>query len=98
MLAKPCGHVICKPCVEKFMTPDTRPDAHNPDAELGVLRCYVCEADLTERKNARNDGKKGKTKEKEKTNPGLVEMSSDGTGFAGGGKSTAERKGIAFQC
>ena len=97
MLAKPCGHVICKPCVEKFVKPDTRPDAHNPDAESAVLRCYVCEADLVASKKSKKT-KNGKATDKDKIKPGLVEMSSDGTGFAGAGKSTAEKKGVAFQC
>ena len=96
MLAKPCGHVICKPCVENFMKPDKGPDAHNLDAEFGILRCYVCEVDLTERKRVKKDGRDGK--DKEKVMPGLIEMSSDGTGFAGGGKNMAEKKGVAFQC
>ncbi|KAL9083771.1 MAG: hypothetical protein Q9165_008381 [Trypethelium subeluteriae] len=98
ILAKPCGHVLCKPCVEKFMQPNTRPDAHNPDAELGVLRCYVCEADLTDRKKTKKDGKDGRENKKERIQPGIVEMSSDGTGFAGGGQNIAKKKGVAFQC
>ncbi|KAI9691441.1 MAG: hypothetical protein M1822_007512 [Bathelium mastoideum] len=98
MLATPCGHVVCKPCFEKFMTPDTRPNAHNPDAEPAVLRCYVCEADLIGEKAAGTEAKNRNTKSRDKVKPGIVEMSSDGTGFAGGGKNTAEKQGIAFQC
>ncbi|KAF1986653.1 hypothetical protein K402DRAFT_355479 [Aulographum hederae CBS 113979] len=93
MLAVPCGHVLCKPCVSKFMTPDLKPDVHNPDAEYGVMRCHVCEADLTT-----PVASKGKEKNKDKPNKGLVEIQSEGTGFAGGGKSTVEKRGIAFQC
>lgn len=70
-----CGHVLCKPCADKFMTP--REDAHDKNAAIAV--CYVC------------DEKVGKE--------GLILIQSDGTGFsAGGGKVTAEKKGIAFQC
>ncbi|KAI9712017.1 MAG: hypothetical protein M1820_001725 [Bogoriella megaspora] len=96
MLAKPCGHVICKSCVEKFMKPQTTTTAQDADAESSVVRCYVCEADLTERKKGKKEGKNGK--EKEKIRPGLIEMSSDGTGFAGGGKSFVQKHGVAFQC
>lgn len=93
MLAKPCGHVVCKPCAAKFMKP-AEADVHDDSAEIGVVRCYVCQADVTERKKAKKEGKE----EKEKIRPGLVEISSEGTGFAGGGKNMVKRKGVAFQC
>ncbi|MCJ1287034.1 hypothetical protein MMC26_006381 [Xylographa opegraphella] len=106
MLTIPCGHVVCKACVEKFMMPQERlPDPHatNEDTEVGgECRCYVCEEDLTDRvtlKKAKADKntKHGK-EEKEKIKPGLVEIAGEGTGFAGGGKNIAKRQGVAFQC
>ncbi|KAL3417411.1 RING finger domain-containing protein [Phlyctema vagabunda] len=95
-LAKPCGHVVCKSCVSKFMTPAA---AYDPHAELSAadqkrVLCYVCEADLTDTKKA---GKE-KEKEKEKIRPGLVEIKCEGTGFASGGSNTVEKSGVAFQC
>lgn len=86
------------------MTPvDQAPNPHEPDAgDLhGRILCYVCETDLTERKGARNGEKhreKEKDKDKDKIKPGLVEISSEGTGFAGGGKNMTKREGTAFQC
>ncbi|KAL4878928.1 hypothetical protein BJY04DRAFT_229594 [Aspergillus karnatakaensis] len=110
MLTKPCGHVICKPCVDKFMTPHDAPDPHaskeeqERSAELhGLILCYVCETDLTGRLAARDDKengekKKKKKKDKEGIQPGLVEISSEGTGFAGRGGNIASKAGVAFQC
>ena len=89
-VSKPCGHVICKPCVEKFVTP--KDDPHGRTSKS--LRCYVCDIDLS--------GKKGGHKrsgDKDRIRPGLVLIESDGTGFtAGGGIVTAEKQGVAFQC
>ncbi|KAI1964632.1 hypothetical protein LOZ58_001317 [Ophidiomyces ophidiicola] len=99
MLTKPCGHVICKPCVDKFMTPHKDPDPHakhSEEAELyGKMLCYVCETDITEEKLKKESRKH---KEKDKIRPGLVEISSEGTGFAGGGTNFAKKAGTAFQC
>jgi nitric oxide synthase-interacting protein len=88
-VAMPCGHVVCKPCVDKFVTA-TPDDPH--DQSDKSMQCYVCEADLT------NKAKPSK-KDKDKVHPGLVLIQSDGTGFsAGGGNVTTEKQGVAFQC
>ncbi|KAE8334715.1 hypothetical protein BDV24DRAFT_172163 [Aspergillus arachidicola] len=107
MLAKPCGHVICSPCVAKFMTPHDAPDPHATKEEQeqtaalhGLILCYVCEADITpcdSTENGKESGKK-KKKDKETIKPGLVEISSEGTGFAGRGGNVATKTGVAFQC
>ncbi|KAJ6164128.1 hypothetical protein N7470_002800 [Penicillium chermesinum] len=112
ILAKPCGHVICSPCVRKFMTPFD-PDPHRTKgeqafgaADTGKVLCYVCETDVSEQ-NSTDKGddhgkegskKKSKKKDKEAIKPGLVAISSEGTGFAGGGGNVATKKGVAFQC
>jgi nitric oxide synthase-interacting protein len=101
MLAIPCGHVLCKPCATKFMTPHSTPDAHNPDVEFGVVRCYVCSEDLSsqaKKKKHKENGEKEGKKDKEKLKPGLVEIRSEGTGYAGGGKNIVKKEGVAFQC
>ncbi|KAL1957215.1 hypothetical protein VTO42DRAFT_6249 [Malbranchea cinnamomea] len=96
MLTKPCGHVICRPCVKQFMTPDKDPDPHaagTVDTHLHCRTlCYVCETDVTERKSGK-EGKKDK-----KIEPGLVLISSEGTGFARSGNNMAKKAGTAFQC
>ncbi|KAI0014186.1 hypothetical protein F4779DRAFT_210792 [Xylariaceae sp. FL0662B] len=95
MLAKPCGHVICQNCVDKFMRPSKHHDPHAPAVDADDLRCYVCETNLSEKNSSNND--KGK-KDKEKIRPGLVELRSEGTGFSAGGTSQVQKAGVAFQC
>ncbi|KAI0586967.1 Nitric oxide synthase-interacting protein [Pyrenophora tritici-repentis] len=43
MLAIPCGHVLCKPCVDKFLKPEHRHhrDAHDHGPEPETIHCYV---------------------------------------------------------
>ncbi|KAJ5369038.1 uncharacterized protein N7496_008798 [Penicillium cataractarum] len=107
MLTKPCGHVICSPCVTKFMTPHDVPDPHASKEEQaktaalhGLVLCYVCETDITPNGSNGDAGTKKKSKKKEKDAilPGLVEISSEGTGFAGGGGNVVTKSGVAFQC
>jgi len=91
-MAKPCGHVLCKSCADKFMKPSDHGDPHSPDAESGIALCYVCEANLSDKLE-----KKGKG-EKEKIKPGLVELRREGTGFSAGGASQVRRELVNFQC
>lgn len=77
---------------------------------LGRILCYVCEADVTPGGPPKDDiaavdaehenGKKKKSKKKDKEGiqPGLVEVCSEGTGFAGRGGNVATKTGVAFQC
>lgn len=104
VVTKPCGHVICTPCVNKFMTPHDAPDPHATTeeqartAELrGRILCYVCEADITPG-GAGDEKKKKKKKDKDGILPGMVEISSEGTGYAGRGGNVATKTGVAFQC
>lgn len=106
VLAIPCGHVLCKPCVGKFLRPDQRHqrdvhDALHEKEEEESIHCYICDANLTAKPEA-----EGKKKKKEKENgkekdrapkPGLVDIRCEGTGFAGGGKNMVKREGVAFQ-
>lgn len=104
IVTKPCGHVICTPCVNKFMTPHDAPDPHATKeeqarvAELhGRILCYVCEADITPG-NGGSEKKKSKKKDKDTIQPGMVQINSEGTGFAGRGGNVATKTGVAFQC
>lgn len=103
MLAIPCGHVVCKPCAKKFMVPHETADAHDPDAEYGVVRCYVCDKDLSEpsegpSQTGSHKEKKSSKDAKDGVRPGLVEIRSEGTGFASKGNNVAKKAGVAFQC
>ena len=78
----------------------SNPHASSTDQEeKNEVVCYVCETDLS---NKRIKAKKGddevKAFEKEAVKPGLIELRSEGTGFAGGGDNMVQRKGVAFQC
>jgi nitric oxide synthase-interacting protein len=99
VLAKPCGHVVCKPCSDKFQRAADK-SAHEVHDE--TVRCYVCQEDVTPGRRSKKrktveGGGEGKEKEA-KVDRGLVELSSEGTGFAGGGKNMVKRHGVAFQC
>lgn len=98
MLAKPCGHVLCKSCVTNFMTPSGVHDPHAPEVDQNRVSCYVCEADITERKEPPSKSTKAERKEKDKIKPGIVEIRCEGTGFASGGSNKVEKSGVAFQC
>ena len=83
----PCGHVLCKACKQKFLEPNKDEEFH--------LRCYVCDMDLTGEK--KDGGEKEKKKGREEVMRfGLVELKSEGTGFASGGKNVVKKAGIAF--
>lgn len=98
MLAKPCGHVLCKNCISKFVTTSDIHDPHAPNVNQSMTSCYVCDADLTEKNDKAGKGSGESKSEKEKIKPGLVEIQCEGTGFSGGGANIVERTGVAFQC
>ncbi|CAK7243063.1 MAG: hypothetical protein STHCBS139747_004571 [Sporothrix thermara] len=113
VLAKPCGHVLCRSCVHKFVKPEGAGgqavlfDPHAPPGTTGTVRCYVCEADLEgdgdegkekKSKKDKKEKKDKKDKKKERIKPALVDLRSEGTGFSAGGASEVKKNGIAFQC
>ena len=84
------------------MAPDKNPRSHSThtvdkDAP-GRMLCFVCETDITECSATVKGDKKEREKDREKIRPGLVAISSEGTGFAGGGVNIAKKAGTAFQC
>ncbi len=98
----PCGHALCKACASKFMSPEKGlPDPHASPVkqqETGKVVCYVCETDLSSKKTRSKKEDDGAKPEKAAVKPGLVELRSEGTGFAGGGINMTQRQGVAFQC
>lgn len=100
VLAKPCGHVVCGSCVEKFVLGES-----DELGRQGDVRCFVCAADLgsagrkSKSKSTKGQGKEGDEVVKDKVRPGLMLISSEGTGFAAGPASNMVKKsGTAFQC
>ncbi|EWC46972.1 hypothetical protein DRE_03734 [Drechslerella stenobrocha 248] len=88
VVAKPCGHVLCKPCVKKFILAPVHDDPHAALAGAPApTRCTVCDTDLSDpAPPSTTDGKKAskkkdRDKDKDAIKPGLVQISSDGTGF-----------------
>lgn len=100
-----CGHVVCRGCADML--------AKDASGGGGKRMCFVCEADLSGGGHhhhhnhhvaaAADHGEEKKSKEKGKEKAmrkvgTLVEISCEGTGFAGGGANIAKREGVAFQC
>ena len=84
------------------MSPDPGPpDPHaspTKPEKRGRVLCFVCETDVTSKKHKGKEAEDGNKIDKGAMKSGLVELKSEGTGFAGGGKNMAEAKGVAFQC
>ena len=101
VLTKPCGHVLCKPCTGKFMSSDSGPqDPHaspTKHQEAGRIACFVCDTDLSGKRTGSQDSK-DVPKSHKTIESGLVELKSEGTGFAHGGSNMAQKQGVAFQC
>ncbi|KAL2122973.1 hypothetical protein VTJ04DRAFT_3428 [Mycothermus thermophilus] len=107
MMAIPCGHVLCKSCVDQFMRPSSK---KNGGGGGESIRCYVCDANLTETADPETESssskkkKEGhhhhrhKEKDKERIRPGLVELRREGTGFSAGGVSEVKKEGVGFRC
>ena len=81
------------------MSPDQGPPDPHADPEDSKQRqlvCYVCDTDLSTAPVKKK--KSGEKTEKVIVKPGLVDLKSEGTGFAGGGDNMVTQKGTAFQC
>lgn len=103
VLLKPCGHVVCGPCVDKFMLGDAKGEHAWDDGaedENMVVRCFVCTEDVSPRpRGAKKDKKKSKkTDDEDEKEKGMFDIACEGTGFAGGGKNYIKKDGVAFQC
>lgn len=107
-----CGHVVCGSCVDLFRSvPSSSSGEESASKQRQEIRCYVCEADLsgavggvgeTDKKDSMEHGRDKKAKSKSRASRAsagrLLEISCEGTGFAGGGANMAKRDGVAFQC
>lgn len=62
-------------------------------------KCFVCDHALDDLSFKKYEGKTVRGREENDiVLSGLVEIHSDGTGFASGGTNMAKRQGVAFQC
>ncbi|KIW76576.1 hypothetical protein Z517_09020 [Fonsecaea pedrosoi CBS 271.37] len=109
--AEGCGHVVCGACADLFLV-GTASKGVSSKADKGTnasILCYVCEADLSgpapeaagDKDDKENKDKKQRQKQAKDNSRKvgrLVEISCEGTGFAGGGSNVAKREGVAFQC
>ncbi len=78
--------------------PKGPPDPHATEQD-NLITCYVCDANLSAKPGTSTKHNKEKgTASKDTLKAGLVQINSEGTGFAGGGKNMAKREGVAFQC
>ncbi|KAI9731595.1 MAG: hypothetical protein M1834_004716 [Cirrosporium novae-zelandiae] len=111
--AIPCGHVFCKPCTAQFIRSSSPPppggdqQSTTSSSSPSSLRCFVCDESLAplatdstkqiadEKEGQKKKKKKGEKKERKR---GLVELRSEGTGFAGKGGNRVVKEGVAFQC
>jgi len=102
VLLKPCGHVLCRPCVDKFMLggADTGHAWDDGAGEGPTLSCYVCSEDVSPRNSTKAEKKKKSKRgeDEEDKERGMFDIACEGTGFAGGGTNYVKREGVAFQC
>ncbi len=76
------------------------PDPHaspTKQKEGERIACFVCDTNLSGKRNGNQDSKDG-PKSYKTVESGLVELKSEGTGFALGGSNMAQKHGVAFQC
>ena len=107
-----CGHVVCGNCADLFTkasstgmgstreTIQKKKDKQSAEGNHAEVRCFICEADLSghsQKEGSASENRK-KAKGKDKNVGRLIEISCEGTGFAGGGTNMAKREGVAFQC
>ena len=83
------------------MTPPDNSDPHAiHDGGNDSVQCFVCGAAVSggSEKKDQERTKGGKSKHKKSIGGELLDISSEGTGFAGAGKNVVTREGVAFQC
>lgn len=88
VLAKHCGHVLCRKCVDQFLIPSAKSKAHEQDS---IIACFVCDEPVAVNPSAEDGPRAGLP-------TGLVSLKSEGTGFSARGTSTVEKSAVAFQC
>lgn len=85
MAGKVCGHVFCRQCIVRL--------AESAGKDGGAVACYVCDKSLED-----EGEEKPKKRAKGGLPAGIVELTSDGTGFSAAGGNKVEKASTTFQC
>jgi nitric oxide synthase-interacting protein len=93
IMAKACGHVLCRACIKLFVAPPVKKLSPEANADAPPPACFVCETPL-----AADSSSEPAATGKDALPAGLVPLRSEGTGFSAKGGNAVAKTSVAFQC